>query len=72
MVDVFCFTADNTVMTGRARSWRHPPVCELGEAAGKDVIGTAEVLSSPQGRYGTENTEMRLDSKWEAGSPTQP
>ena len=72
MVDVFCFTADNTVMTGRARSWRHPPVLELGEAADKYVIGTAEVLSSPQGRYGNQNKEMRQESKWVAGSPTQP
>ena len=26
MVDVFYVTADNTVMTGKARAWRHPPV----------------------------------------------
>ena len=26
MVDVFDVTADNTAMTGKARSWRHPPV----------------------------------------------
>ena len=47
MVDVFLPTADNTVPTGKARSWRHPPVWELGEADDKYVIGTAEVLSFP-------------------------
>ena len=47
MVDVFFVTADNTVMTGKARSRRHPPVGELGEADDKYVIGTAEILLFP-------------------------
>ena len=47
MVDVFFVTADNTVMTGKARSRRHPPVGELGEADDKYVIGTAEILPFP-------------------------
>ena len=46
-VDVFLSTADNTVMTGKARSLRHPPVRELGEADDKYVIGTAEILLVP-------------------------
>ena len=47
MVDVFYVTADNTAMTGKARSLRHPPVRELGEADDKYVIGTAEILLFP-------------------------
>lgn len=46
-VDVFVHAADNTAMADKARTWRHPPVRELGEAADKYVIGTAEVLSLP-------------------------
>ena len=45
MVDVFPFTVGNTAMPGMARTWWH--LRELGEAADKYVIGTAEVLSFP-------------------------
>lgn len=48
MVDVFLLTADNTDITELVRLCRHPPVRELGEVDDKYVIGTAEVLSSPQ------------------------
>jgi len=57
MVDVFLFTADNIVVTVRARLWWHPPVRELGEVDDKYVIGTAEVLLSPQMRYDVQSKE---------------
>ena len=57
MVDVFLFTADNIVVTVRARLRWHPPVRELGEVDDKYVIGTAEVLLSPQMRYDVQSKE---------------
>ena len=59
MVDVLLNTADNIFVTDMARLQRHPPVEELGEVDDKYVIGTAEVLSFPQKRYGNQNKEMR-------------
>ena len=72
MVDVFCYAVDNTAMADMVRPQRHPPVWELGEVDDKYVIGTAEILSFPQKGYGNQNKEMRQESKWMAGSPTQP
>ena len=59
MVDVFYVTADNTAMTGKARSLRHPPVRELGEADDKYVIGTAEILLFPP----VESQGMQLSQR---------
>lgn len=47
-VDVFLLTADNIDITELARLYWHPPVGELGEVDDKYIIGTAEILSSPQ------------------------
>lgn len=50
MVDVFLHTADNTDITELVRLCWHPPVREPGRVDDKYkyVIGTGEVLSSPQ------------------------
>lgn len=73
MVDAVVFAADNTMIADRVRMSWQPPVRELGETDDKYVIGTAEILSSPrQKRYGKRIKEMRQDSKWVKGSPTQP
>ena len=61
MVDVFPFTVGNTAMPGMARTWWH--LRELGEAADKYVIGTAEILSSPRESYGNQNKGMRQEPK---------
>ena len=57
MVDVFYVTADNIVETDMARIQGRPPVEELGEVDDKYVIGTAEVLLSPQTRYDVQSKE---------------
>ena len=57
MVDVFYDTADNIFETDMARIQGRPPVEELGEVDDKYVIGTAEVLLSPQTRYDVQSKE---------------
>lgn len=59
MVDALLLAADNTGITEMVRLHRYPPVRELGEVDEKYVIGTAEVLSFPQKRYGNQTKEMR-------------
>lgn len=59
MVDALLFAADNIGKTDLVRLYRQHPVRELGEVDEKYVIGTAEILSFPQKRYGNQTKEMR-------------
>lgn len=60
VVDAVVFAADNTMVAGRVRMSWQPPVRELGETDDRYVIGTAEVLSSPQQR-GMETESKKCD-----------
>ena len=60
MADAVVFAAGNTMRADRVRMSWQPPVRELGETDDKYVIGTAEILSSPQQR-GMETESKKCD-----------